>query len=117
VSLSNDFDWDDDYPLTTVERGYGEGWPRLRAWCIRLHVSKHGWVCPGFMVPAHPSHDLTGHHVLALSEGGESVPGNVAILCIGCNSREATYRRHPRKRCPLGLVCRRLPTGSPLCCA
>lgn len=116
VSLSNDWNLGPPLPPTTAERGYGDSWPRLRAWCIARHVERHGWWCPGFMVPAHRSRDLTGHHIIAISDGGESVPENVAVLCRGCNSREQVYRRHPRKRCPLALVCKRLPTGSPVCC-
>ncbi len=116
--VSNNDDWYLGRPLppTTGEKGYDADWERLRAWCVARHIERHGYGCPGFMVPAHKSHDLTGHHIIAISDGGESVPENVAVLCRGCNSREQVYRRHPRKRCPLGLVCRRLPTGSLVCC-
>lgn len=114
--MSDDWNLGPPLPPTTSEKGYDGDWEKLRRWCVARHVEKHGWLCPGFMREPHPSRDLTGHHVVPISEGGESVPGNVAILCRACNTREAIYRRHPRKRCPAGLVCKRLPTGSPTCC-
>ena len=111
-------DWGDDLGPTTAERGYDTDWERLRRWVIRHHISRHGWTCPGFLVPPHPSRDLTGHHRVPLSEGGESTVENCAVLCRGCNSREQVHRRHPLpRRCPDGHVCtRHEPTGSFACC-
>ncbi len=113
--MSNDFD---PMPPTTAERGYDADWERLRDWCVARHIERHGPMCPGFMCDPHPSDDLTGHHVHAISEGGDNVPGpaGVKVLCRSCNVREARYRQHPWKRCPAGITCNRLPTGSPYCC-
>jgi 5-methylcytosine-specific restriction endonuclease McrA len=110
-------DWDDDLRATTAERGYDSDWERLRGWVVRRHVAKYGWTCPGLLVPAHPSRDLTGHHIVPLSEGGENVASNVAVLCRGCNVREQVRRRHPLpKRCPEGHPCPRPPDGNFACC-
>ena len=114
---ADDIDWGwPDLPPTTTEKGYSASWERLRRWCVERHIESHGNVCPGFQVPAHESYDLTGHHIVAISDGGESVPANVAILCRSCNSREAAYRRRPWKRCPDGHRCNRPPDGSFACC-
>lgn len=55
---------------------------------LEIHIRLYGWTCPGWGVPAHHSTDLTGDHDLALALGGLSAPGNVRILCRGCNSRK-----------------------------
>jgi hypothetical protein len=109
---SNAIDWEfDPMPPTTAERGYSAAWERASAKAIARWVEEHGWVCPGFMCEAHPSRDLTGHHVHAIADGGDEVPSpaGIRVLCRGCNVREAHYL----KRCPAGVVCNRAPTGSP----
>lgn len=116
LAADDAIDWGDDLPPTTAEKGYAGDWPRVRAWVLARHIEKFGYVCPGYMREPHESHDLDGHHIVPLSEGGESVPGNVKILCGTCHGRLHAFRRHPRKRCPAGHLCMRLPTGSPTCC-
>ncbi len=110
--------WDDAEKPTTTELGYDGDWERLRWWCLRKHIQLHGWNCPGYEIPAHPSRHLAGHHRVPLNEGGLSTASNVEIYCESCHARLHARRRHPRKRCPLGpeVVCRRLPTGSVECC-
>ena len=105
-----------DLPLTTSEKGYGTDWEKLRAWCLRLHISRHGWTCEGFMCPPHPSRDLQGHHRVPLSEGGESIPSNVKIYCSTCHGRLHAYRQHPWSRCPAGGTCPHPPSGKTFCC-
>ena|SRR5216683_4120427 len=109
-----DLDWGDDLPLTTSERGYDVHHRRLAKLVILRWVKRNGWTCPGIGVPAHVSHDLVADHVKPLSEGGETVLGNLRAICRACNTR----RLHPRsKLCPDGHRCSRtVPSGSPFCC-
>ena len=49
-------------------------------------VGTHGWVCPGYGVPAHESHDLTADHIAPIGRGGDPL-GRLQVLCRSCNSR------------------------------
>lgn len=66
-------------------------WRRLSSAAVRRHVRLHGWVCPGYEVPRHPSTDLTADHPVALATGGEAYPKLAAlpVLCRACNGRKA----------------------------
>lgn len=65
-------------------------WRALSRRAIDRWVLEHGWTCPGWQRPAHPSHDLTGDHATALAASGEAFdPANVGILCRACNGRKA----------------------------
>lgn len=45
-------------------------------------IATHGYWCPGYEVPAHPSQDLTVDHV---TNRNDSV---LSVLCRSCNSRK-----------------------------
>jgi 5-methylcytosine-specific restriction endonuclease McrA len=59
---------------------------RRRA-AVKAHVAEHGWTCPGYGRPSHPSHDLTADHVTAIARGGRP-DGPLAVLCRECNGRK-----------------------------
>lgn len=64
-------------------------WASLSQRMIARHVGEFGWVCPGDGLehPAHPTHDLTTDHVLALDEGGAPFDAaNTRVLCRSWNS-------------------------------
>ncbi len=42
--------------------------------------------------------DLSVHHVIPLSAGGDSTPGNLRVLCRSCHQREHGRPAEPRKR-------------------
>src|SRR5262249_47217281 len=45
-------------------------------------VAEHGWVCPGWRRPAHPSRDLTVDHVVQLIDGGAAFDrSNLRVVC------------------------------------
>jgi hypothetical protein len=50
-------------------------------------VDMHGWVCPGWQRPPHPSRDLTVDHVAARSAA------RLQVLCRSCNSRKSVTER------------------------
>ena len=52
---------------------------------VAEHVRQHGWVCPGYERPEHPSRDLTAAHTTAVANGGTEFRG---ALCRSCNSRQ-----------------------------
>lgn len=56
---------------------------RARA-VVEQWVAVHGWVCPGYRRPPHPSHDLTADHVVPVIRGGAG--GELRTLCRGCNA-------------------------------
>lgn len=58
-----------------------------RAGVVAAWVRVHGWVCPGWDVPEHPSGDLTAAHVVAVAAGGDE-GGALGVLCRTCNSRQ-----------------------------
>lgn len=59
---------------------------RRRA-AITSWIATHGYVCPGYQRPAHPSVDLTADHVQAVAAGGSEY-GQLAVLCRSCNARK-----------------------------
>lgn len=58
-----------------------------RSAAVREWVRLHGWVCPGYERPTHPSRDLTAAHSVAVALGGDEIGG---VLCRSCNSRQNT---------------------------
>jgi 5-methylcytosine-specific restriction protein A len=68
-------------------------WRKLAAKIVRNWVAIHGWVCPGWRRPEHPSRQLTADHTLALARGGEPFdPANVGVLCRRCNTAKGARR-------------------------
>lgn len=59
-----------------------------RAAAVAAWVRVHGWVCPGYERPPHPSRDLTAAHSVAVAHGG--VDSELGVLCRSCNSRQST---------------------------
>lgn len=57
-----------------------------RAAVVAAWVVEHGWVCPGWERPPHPSRDLTAAHIRAVARGGGKGP--LTVLCRSCNSRQ-----------------------------
>jgi len=77
---------------TAAQRGYGGEWPRLSREAIAQHVEVYGWVCLGDGEHgAHPSHDLTADHRVAIVHGGEPEVGSV--MCRAANSRAGARLR------------------------
>jgi hypothetical protein len=76
------------YRGSSTARGYDGAWRRLQARVVREWVAVHGWVCPGYMRPGHPSHHLTGDHIVPLSVDPSLrlERSNVGVLCAACNS-------------------------------
>jgi 5-methylcytosine-specific restriction protein A len=69
-------------PYTYAER-------ERRAQVVRAWVQTHGYMCPGYQVPPHPSMDLTADHPHAVAAGGaEDQP--LTVLCRSCNSRKVS---------------------------
>jgi hypothetical protein len=55
--------------------------------------------CPALPRRCGSTEDLTGDHVVPLSEGGMNVPSNIGVLCRSCNSRRgARPFAQPRPR-------------------
>lgn len=61
---------------------------RMRA-AVLQHRLTHGAWCPGYLVPPHPSADLTADHVVPRAHGG--MTGPLAVLCRQCNTRKADH--------------------------
>jgi 5-methylcytosine-specific restriction protein A len=69
-------------------RGRSGATQRKRAAYVQEYRDTFGEVCPGWGVPPHavvPPNRLSADHVLPRSLGGEH--GDLAVLCIECNSR------------------------------
>ncbi len=66
---------------------------RRRA-AVKAHVAKHGWNCPGYRVPPHPSRDLTADHIDEIATGGRP-DGPLQVRCRACNSRKAQAATNP----------------------
>ena len=45
-----------------------------RALTVAAWIAEHGWTCPGWQRPAHPSRDLTAAHTIAVALGGAHSP-------------------------------------------
>ena len=76
---------------TSDQRGYTRQWHNLakqmiaeQPWCTWLDDPRCRW--------SGDVRDLTGDHIVPLSEGGESVRENVRILCRACNTRARHLR-------------------------
>jgi hypothetical protein len=54
-------------------------------------VQRHGPLCPGYDVAAHPSEDLTSDHVIPVAAGGRE-DGPLTVLCRACNTRKRDGR-------------------------
>ena len=67
-------------------RGYDSGWRKISQAAIAAHRRQWGNQCPGYDCPPHPATDLTGDHIIPLSEGGRNEPGNMQVLCRSCNT-------------------------------
>ena len=69
---------------TSLQRDWRERKRRERT--VSQHVAERGWWCPGYADhPAHPSHDLTAAHIVAVANGGGDGP--LTVLCRSENSR------------------------------
>lgn len=79
-------DYDAERPARAVYDS--PAWRRLSSRAIGAHVARHGYTCPGYKVPAHPSRDLTLDHPTALASGGAPLPRNPGVLCRSCNGRK-----------------------------
>lgn len=62
-------------------------WKRASRQAIDAWVAQHGWVCPGYGVPPHPSRDLTAGHPIALANGGAVIQPRLIVECRSCGSR------------------------------
>jgi 5-methylcytosine-specific restriction endonuclease McrA len=58
---------------------------------VTTWIATHGWHCPGYGTPAHPSHDLTADHLIPRSQGG--IGSARGVLCRQCNARKRDGRR------------------------
>lgn len=64
-------------------------WRKLRRRVLTRHIATHGWWCPGWGVPAHPSRQLTIDHGDPLVFGGDPYnEDNLGVLCKACNGRK-----------------------------
>lgn len=70
-------------------------WRRASAAAVAAWVAVHGWVCPGFGVPAHPARDLSADHPEALAHGGDVVQDELGVYCLACNGRRGAGRSEP----------------------
>ena len=59
-----------------------------RARVVSAWVAEHGWVCPGWQRPEHPSQDLTADHIVPVARGG--IDGPLRVLCRSCNATRGT---------------------------
>lgn len=66
---------------------YQGDWPTLSRQLRQQHVATHGWWCPGWHTPPHPSHDLVVDHIKPRSTEA------LQVLCRSCNSRKAATER------------------------
>lgn len=76
---------------------------RRRSAVVAEHIAQHGYVCPGYGVPSHPSTDLTADHITPVSRGGSEEGGPLRVLCRSCNSRRgagATRKENTRPPSP-----------------
>lgn len=65
---------------SACRRGYNRHWRKLRDAAIR----KQPWC-----TACGSSDNLQGDHVIPVSRGGLTLPGNVQVLCRSCNARKA----------------------------
>ncbi len=74
---------------------------KRRARTVSAWVASHGWWCPGYERPGHPSHDLTAAHSIAVARGG--ISGPLTVLCRACNSRQGVSPTPPLHPLPPGV--------------
>ena len=81
-----------------AQQGYDADYRRRRKAMIAEWVEDHGWVCPGYQVPAHPVPvgKLTADHVIPLAEGGRDGP--LRPLCKSCNGRKGQTTSNARRQ-------------------
>lgn len=63
---------------------YQGDWPALSRRIRDEWVGAHGWWCPGWQTPAHPSTDLTVDHI-----DPRSPASGYRVLCRSCNARKS----------------------------
>jgi hypothetical protein len=68
---------------------------KRRAAVVRAWREEYGDWCPGYLVQAHATPDLTADHLDPVGPGGAG-DGPLSVLCRGCNSRKRDGRR-PRQ--------------------
>ena len=57
---------------------------------LRQWMQAHGPMCPGYLIPAHQSFDLTVDDIVPLAVGGDiRDASNKSVLCRRCNGRKA----------------------------
>src|SRR5699024_2414916 len=56
---------------------------------VAAHVALHGYVCPGWECPPHPSMDLTADHITSYKQS-TSENGSLQVLCRVCNGRKGS---------------------------
>lgn len=67
---------------------------RARNAAVDAWIAEHGNWCPGYLVAAHPSNDLTADHPDALANGGALVQA-FTVMCRGCNTRKGARQAVP----------------------
>lgn len=71
-------------------------WRRLARSVKARHLSRHGYMCPGWEVPRHLANRLSVDHIVSLVDGGEPYSeANVQILCVSCNARKGSRQNTP----------------------
>lgn len=72
-------------PSKPKDATYGLRERNRRSDTVAAWVAMHGWVCPGWQRPPHPSDDLSADHIIARRLGGPQ-DGPLNVLCRQCNS-------------------------------
>ena len=78
------------HPSPTSRASWNRAERERRAAAVQAWVAEHGWTCPGWQRPAHPSRDLTAAHRVAVVNGGTTSP--LTVLCRSCNSRQGVQQ-------------------------
>ena len=65
---------------------------KIKKQTVERWVRIHGWVCPGYQIPAHPVQPggLDGEHIIPRSIRPDLAyePSNYGVLCQACNTRK-----------------------------
>ena len=67
---------------SAVRKRYGRSWKRIRDRYIQVHPLCEECRKQGRLIPAEEV-----HHIVPLSQGGDSSCGNLMALCTSCHSR------------------------------